>query len=198
MNAANRASCLVCALLAFVVLISCSPLGKLSDDSESKAKTKPLQLAVQILASRNEYRMNDVLSLDTRLENTGPETFYIFQDMCWNPGNLLNIHVLDVSGKEVIGHSGFLRDCLPPPPARNDTSRFTEMEPGSFEGITAKFDIRELVPQPGEYDVLVHYHSGISQDWISKYGGSELASLPIWTSEYPEIVSNHLRIVVKP
>jgi hypothetical protein len=198
MNVADRASLLLCTLSAFLVLISCSPQGKPSDFSESKGKTKTLQLAVQILADRNEYRMSDVLRLDTRLKNTGPEMFYIFQDMCWNPGNLLNIHVLDVLGKEVTGQAGVLRDCVPPLPAQDDTSRFTEMEPGSFEGITEKFDIRELVPRPGEYDIVVHYHSGISQDWISKYGGSKLASLPIWTSEYPEIASNRLHIVAKP
>jgi hypothetical protein len=72
------------------------------------------------------------------------------------------------------------------------------MEPGSFEAIVEKFSIRELVSGPGEYDIVVHYHSGISQEWISKYGGSKLSALSIWTSAYPQIESNRLHIIVKP
>jgi len=102
------------------------------------------------------------------------------------------------TGKEVTGDPIILGDCLPPPPDRDDTSRFSELEPGSFDAITEKFDVHELVPGPGEYDIVVHYHSGISQDWISKFGGPQLAALPIWTSEYAEVVSNRLHIVVKP
>ena len=198
MSSANRTCSLVLTLSTLFALIACSPQGMSPDNSESKGKTKTPRLAVQILADPNGYRMNGTLRLDTRLENTGTETFYIFQDMCWNPGNLLNIHVFDMSGKEVTGRAGFLRDCLPPPPAQDDTSRFTEMEPGSFEGTAERFDIRELVPGPGEYDLVVYYHSGISQAWISKYGGPKLSALSIWTSEYPEIRSNRLHIVVRP
>jgi hypothetical protein len=188
MDTTNRAWALRFVLFVFFGLVSCSP----------KLKNRADRLAVGILADPLEYRMNDVLRLDTRLKNTGASTFYIFQDMCWDPQNHLNIHVLDLSGKEVTGHAGILDDCNLSSPVADDTSRFTEMEPGSFEGIAEKFNVGELVPGPGEYDIVVRYHSGISQDWLSQHGGSKLAALPVWTSEYPEIVSNHLRIVVKP
>jgi len=102
------------------------------------------------------------------------------------PRNHLNIHTLDLSGKEVTGHAGILEDCNLPSPVADDTSRFTEMEPGSFEGMAEKFNVRELVPGPGEYDIVVRYHSGISQAWISQHGGSKLGALPIRTSEIPK------------
>jgi hypothetical protein len=96
MDATNRAWVLRFVLLVFFGLVSCSP--KLSHGADN--------LAVGILADPREYGMSDVLRLDTRLENRGASTCYIFQDMCWDPKNHLNIHVLDLSGKEVTGHAG--------------------------------------------------------------------------------------------
>ena len=142
--------------------------------------------------------MKDAVHLETQLTNTGGDTVYIFNDVCWNPGNFLNIHVFDAQGKEVAGHSGFLRDCLPPPPVPNDITRYFKLEPGTFYGVVEKFDIRELVPRPGEYTMVVYYVSGISEDWVSKFGGDKIAALPIWTREHPRLSSNRLRFSVKP
>lgn len=142
--------------------------------------------------------MRDTLHLEAQLTNTGTDTVYLFDDVCWNPGNSLNIQVFDVEGKEVSGHSDFLRDCLPPPPAHDDITRFFKLEPRTFYGVVEKFDIRELVPGPGEYSIVVHYLSGLSKDWVSQYGGDKMAALPIWTRDYPELSSNRLHIVVKP
>lgn len=174
-------------LLAFVLTLnSCS------------VQPRTVILALSILTDKRDYRMGDVLRLETRFSNTGSQILYLFDDLCWNPGNLLNIHTFNTSGKEVSGHSDFLRDCLPPPPRPDDTSRFIQLEPGAFEASAEKFDVHELVPEPGEYDLVVHYHSGISKKWISEYGGPKLAALTIWTSEYPELKSNRLHITVKP
>ena len=136
--------------------------------------------------------------METQLTNIGEDTLFLFDDVCWNPGNLLNIQVFDLKGKEVSGHSDFLRDCLPPPPAHDDITRFFKLEPGTFYGVVEKFDIRELVPGPGLYSIGVHYLSGISKDWVSEYGGDKMAALPIWTRDYPELSSNRLYVVVKP
>lgn len=139
-----------------------------------------------------------VLQMETQLNNIGENTLYLFDDVCWNPGNLLNIQVFDLRGKEVSGHSDFLRDCLPPPPEHDDINRFFKLDPGTFYGVVEKFDIRELVPGPGKYNMVVHYLSGISKDWVSEYGGDKMAALPIWTRDYPELSSNRLYVVVKP
>lgn len=172
-------------LVCFLALNSCS--------------VKPtVRLTLSILTEKRDYRMGDTLRLESRLTNSGTQTFYVFDEFCWNPGNLLNIHAFNASGKEVSGHSDILRDCVPPPPGRDDTSRFIELEPGSFEGFAEKFDVRELVPEPGEYDLAVNYRSVISKKWISEYGGPKPAALTIWTSERPELVSNRLHITVKP
>src|SRR5258708_6681803 len=78
------------------------------------APVRDLKLGLLILTGAHEYPMRGVLPLDTRLMNPGADTVYVFDDFCWNPGNLLNIHAIDISGKEVSGESDFLRDCLPP------------------------------------------------------------------------------------
>ena len=142
--------------------------------------------------------MGDVLHLEVQLTNTGADTLYLFDDVCWNPGNSLNIWVFDARGKEVSGNSDFLRDCLPPPPARNDTTRFFKLKPGTFYGVRGKFDIRELVPGPGQYTLVVHYLGVLSQQWISEFGGDKMTGLPIWTRDFPKLSSNRLRIAAKP
>jgi|SRR6202521_1333046 len=157
-----------------------------------------LHLSLTIRADRQSYQLNDTVPLEVRLTNTGPGTLYLFDDVCWNPGNFLTLEVFTVSGKEVSVPITYLRDCLPPPPRRNDTSRFFRLEPQTFYGVLEKYAVRELVAEPGEYDVVVHYEGALSTDWIAKYGGARLAALPIWTREQPLLTSNRLRINVKP
>ena len=91
----------------------------------------------------------------------------------------------------------YLRDCLPAPPRRNDTSRFFRLEPQAFYGVIEKYAVRELVAEPGEYDIVVHYEAALTTDWIAKYGGAKIAALPIWTREHQPLTSNRLRISVK-
>ena len=142
--------------------------------------------------------MSDNVPLEVQLTNTGSSTVYVYDDVCFNPGNFLTIEVFTASGKEVSVPITFLRDCLPPPPRRNDTSGFFRLESQSFYGIIENYAIRELVAGPGEYDVVVHYEAALSKNWIAKYGGTKIATLPVWTREQPVLTSNRLRINVKP
>jgi hypothetical protein len=186
-------------LSILLLSIPCSSQETSKQGKENhKSPPRGLRLSLSIRADRSEYRIGDVLRMETQLTNAGEDTLFLFDDVCWNPGNSLSIHVLDVWGKEVSGHSDFLRDCLPPPPAHDDITRLFKLEPGTFYGVVNKFDICELVPGPGAYSVVVHYLSGISKDWISEFGGEKMTALPVWTSDDPELSSNRLHIVVKP
>jgi hypothetical protein len=157
-----------------------------------------LYLELGVTAPRQTYRIKDKVRLEVRLRSTGNRDLYLFDDICWNPGNLLNVHVFNPVGKEVSGKSDFLRDCLPPPPPKtDDISRFRLLKPGAAYEVTEDFSIRELVPKPGDFDVLVAYHSGISAKWIREYGGEKIASLPVWTSELPTVASNRIHIVAR-
>jgi hypothetical protein len=159
---------------------------------------RSLRLSLTIRADRQLYNLNDAVPLEVQLTNTGTGTLYLFDDVCWNPGNFLTLEVFTASGKEVSVPITYLRDCLPPPPRRNDTSRFFRLEPQTFYGVIEKYAVRELVAAPGEYDVVVHYEAGLSADWLAKYGGPTIAALPIWTREQPILTSNRLHISVKP
>jgi hypothetical protein len=64
--------------------------------------------------------------------------------------------------------------------------------------VIEKYAVRELVAEPGEYDVVVHYEAALSTDWLAKYGSEKIAALPVWTREQPVLTSNRLRISVKP
>src|SRR4029077_21126900 len=59
------------------------------------APARDLKLGLSILTDAHEYPMGGVLRLDTRLMNPGADTAYVFDDFCWNPSNLLNIHAFD-------------------------------------------------------------------------------------------------------
>ncbi len=168
---------------------------------ERVAPTDPrrsLRLSLSIRADQQVYQLTDAVPLEVQLTNIGSGTLYLFDDVCWNPGNFLTLEVFTASGKEVSVPITYLRDCLPPPPLRNDTSRFFRLEPHSFYGVIEKYAVRELVAEPGEYDVVVHYETALTTDWIAKYGGAKIADLPIWTREHPPLTSNRLHISVKP
>ncbi|MGB9206111.1 MAG: hypothetical protein WCB94_19290 [Terriglobales bacterium] len=60
-----------------------------------------------------------------------------------------------------------------------------------------KYKVRELVLEPGDYDIVVHYEAALTADWINKYGGRTLANLPIWTRDQPVLTSNRFRITIR-
>ena len=141
--------------------------------------------------------MADNVRLEVQLTNIGSQTLYVYDDICWNLGNFLTIHVLTPDGKEVSGKMDSWRDCLPPPPHRDDLSRFTRLEPQRFYGLIENFTLQELVPGPGQYEIVVHYEPALTTDWIDKYGGPEIVKLPIWTRDEPMLISNRIRITVR-
>ena len=141
--------------------------------------------------------MSDSVPIEVQLTNTGRSALYLYDDVCWNPGNFLTIHVFAMDGKEVSGKVELLRDCLPPPPRRDDISSFFKLEPQTFYGVIQTFTVRELVPGPGDYDIVVYYEAALTKDWIEKYGGSKIAALPIWTRDEPPLRSNRLRVSIK-
>ena len=136
-----------------------------------------LKMALTVRASQQSYRMDDKVPLEVQLTNAGAGTLFLFDDVCWNPGNVLTMHVFTADGKEVSGKSDYLRDCLPPPPRRNDISPFIRLEPRTFYGVVADFTARELVPNPGDYDIVVRYEAALfkrldSQIWRSEASGA--------------------------
>jgi hypothetical protein len=157
-----------------------------------------LRMALTIRANQQSYRMGDTVPLEVQLTNTGTSTLYLFDDVCWNPGNFLTIQVFTTEGKEVSGKLDYLRDCLPPPPRRDDISSFIRLEPRTFYGVLEDFSAGELVPSPGDYDIVVYYEAALSAKWIAKYGGSKMAELPVWTRDRPVLTSNHLRVSFRP
>ncbi len=186
--------------IALVVVTTCSaqPRASKQNTTPHADSQNSLSLTLTIRAERQGYQMGDSVPLEVQLTNPGPGTLYLFDDVCWNPGNFLTIDVFTPDGKEVSGKLDYLRDCLPPPPRRNDTSSFFKLEPQSFYGIIENFTVSELVPGPGEYDIVVHYEASLSADWIAKYGGKRIAELPIWTRDHPVLASNRLHITIKP
>lgn len=183
---------LIVALLSFAIVLQ---------QHVAKPETLPpassLSLAVSVKSPKHIYSIKDRLQLEAQLKNVGNRDLYLFDDVCWNPANSLNVHVFNLAGEEVFGKSNFLRDCLPPPPRPNDMHRFHLLKPGQSYTDSESFSISELVPKPGKYGLSVNYHSAISRKWISEYGGANLASLLVWTAEEPLLKSNVLRITVR-
>jgi hypothetical protein len=190
---------LVSVLLLAVTASSAQQVDKKrNNETHAGGSRHLLRLSLAIRADQHVYEMADVVPLSTQFTNIGEGILYLFDDVCWNPGNFLTIHVFTMGGKDVSGKSDFLRDCLPPPPSQNDTTRFLKLDPDSFYGVIETFSVRELVPGPGEYDIVVYFEAALSSDWIRKYGGDKIATLPIWTRDQPLLTSNRLRIIVKP
>ena len=187
--------------LILLAVITCSAQQNAKRKGGDVAVPDPrrsLRLSLTIRADPQVYQLNDVVRLEVQLTNIGSDTLYLFDDVCWNPGNFLTLEVFTPAGKEVSVPITYLRDCLPYPPRRNDTSRFFRLEPQTFYGVIEKYAVHEFVSEPGEYDIVVHYEAALTTDWIAKYGGPKLAALPIWTREHQPLTSNRLRINVNP
>ncbi|HWX54335.1 MAG TPA: hypothetical protein VN176_07055 [Verrucomicrobiae bacterium] len=181
------------AILTLLLLLPATVPGN-GERSRSTSPDETLHLALSVTTSQHEYRMKDDVRLETQLTNTGNRVLYLFDEPCWN---LLNVQVFTTDGEKVTGKPDFIRECLPPPPRPNDRSRFTRLGPGDVHRVTQKFGITELVPKPGEYDIVLLYRSDLSDEWVHKYGGKKMTALPIWTSEQPVLKSNRLHLVVK-
>jgi hypothetical protein len=183
----------------FVAAVTFSPGQKVVEKQQRQpSPSADLKMALTIRTNQQSYRMGDRVPLEVQLTNTGTSTLYLFDDVCWNPGNFLTIHVFTTEGKEVSGKGDYLRDCLPPPPRRDDISSFIRLKPGTFYGVQEDFTARELVPGPGDYDIVVYYEGALSADWIAKYGGAKMAELPVWTRDRSVLTSNNLRVSLRP
>lgn len=91
------------ALSIFLLSNPCSSQETSKQGKEShKSPSRALRLSLSIRSDRSEYRISDVLRMETQLTNTGEDTLYLFDDVCWNPGNLLNVQVFDCAGQRGI------------------------------------------------------------------------------------------------
>jgi hypothetical protein len=77
--------------IAVVSLTTCSAQPRVSKQTTTpRADSRSsLRLTITIRAERHEYQMGDSVPLEVQLTNPGPGTLYLFDDVCWNPGNFL-------------------------------------------------------------------------------------------------------------
>jgi hypothetical protein len=181
------------AILTLLLLLPATVPGN-GERSHATSRDETLRLTLSVTTSQHEYRMSDEVRFETQLTNTGNRELYLFDEPCWN---FLNVQVFTTHDEKVAGKPDFIRDCIPPPPGPNDASRFTRLGPGDVQRVAQKFGITELVPKPGEYDIVLLYRSELSAEWVHKYGGKKITALRIWTSEQPVLKSNRLHLVVK-
>jgi hypothetical protein len=142
--------------------------------------------------------MADNMKMETQITNVGNDDVYLYEwSLCYNFARWLKLSVFDAKGAYVQTH--FLIDCVPPPPRAGDVYQFIKLEPGKFYGIADESPIRDVVNEPGEYDIDVSYESCISAEWISKYFASEpISKLALWTMEKPILKANRIHFKVVP
>ncbi|HWH59000.1 MAG TPA: hypothetical protein VN682_15335 [Terriglobales bacterium] len=167
-------------LLIFVLaVVSVSPVGR-TQNAKSEQVNKPnLQLSVR--ADRSSYSLKDKLHMEVQLTNVGNSDIYVWDWIfCWGQGSAISIHAFDDKGKMVQPVSGFLIDCVPPPPKEHDTTQFIRLEPGRFYGVSEDFDMRDLVDGPGNRILTISIGGVLSRDFLHKFGYPDL---PYWTSD---------------
>ncbi len=161
----------------------------------SKQAAVPLQLSVRI--DRQTYRMSDSMKMETQITNIGNDDVYLYDwNLCWNFARWLKMMVFDSKGAYV--HTHFLVDCVPPPPRPGDVYQFIKLEPGRFYGIADESPIRDMVNEPGEYDLDVSYESCMPAELVSEFFSHDpISKLPLWTMEKPILKANrvHFRVV---
>jgi len=167
-------------LLSLVLAVVSLSAVALAQSANSENVNKPnLQLSVR--ADRSSYSMKDKLHMEVQLTNVGNSDIYVWDWIfCWGQGSAISIHAFDNKGKMVQPVSGFLIDCVPPPPKEHDTSQFIRLEPGRFYGVSEEFDMRDLVDGPGSRTLIVSIGGVLSHDFLRKSGYPDI---PYWTSD---------------
>ncbi len=167
----------------FLIALAVSPALSTQLHTRNGGHPYP-QLKLTVKAKRQVYRLGEKIEFESRLTNIGKEDVYLFDDVCSGFADGLSLSVYDSAGKEVPrvseAFSGFLPDCIPPPPKPGNMSSFLRLPPGHFYGHTISFKIQDFAKKPGEYHFVFEYHPIISANLLDESGFPDVS---FWTSE---------------
>ena len=138
------------------------------------------------------------MRVEVQLTNIGTEGVYVRRsDLCLGSplASALTIWVLDSSGR--VAGPRVIRDCIspPPPPPKPgeiscDVAEYILMAPSNFFGFSEELNVRDFMNKPGDYSLVIQYHSFTPMDLVPK---PLIYPLPYWTKENEPPVSK-LRI----
>lgn len=110
------------------------------------------------------HHLNDPLSIEIRLENTGPREIYLYSDLNYG----IQVFASNSDGKDLARES--IIEALPPPP---DRDRFSRLEPGHFLGLVWHERLGGMgIHRPGTYRLMLGYTSHFTPEF--SFG------LPVW------------------
>lgn len=183
-------------LLAVMVGLAFGAEGRTAIRRKADYATTPLRLSVRV--DGHSYQMGDILTLEAQLTNVSDDALFLNEwDLCWNFARGLVLRVIDSRGSDV--RTDVLLDCVPPPPRAGDVYRFVKIDSGRFYGSVTEFRIRDLVNQPGEYNLDVKFESSLSAKWVSEFLRNDpISKLPLWTIEKPPLKAPRIHITVMP
>src|SRR5262245_48772309 len=122
-------------------------------------------LKVSVRTDKQIYKRGETIQLDVFLTNTGDRLIHIYNYLSWGYSSSLTLHVYNHAGKEV--QARFLDDTITPPPPPEEDYYFVSLKPNHLFGVRRTSPLEELnINQPGQYKIIVEYHSPIPK----KYG----------------------------
>ena len=161
-----------------VLALNVASAGQVSTGARNSPSPK---LELSLRTDRTSYSMTDKMHIEVQLTNIGNTDVYVWSWIfCWGQGPSLSIRALNNAGQWVQPASGFLLDCVPPPPKANDPTQFIKIEPGRFYGLAEDFPLKDLMDGPGQRTLIVKLGGTLSRDFITGLGYPDL---PYWTSE---------------
>ena len=144
----------------------------------NKLEATPKGLQVSVLTDKVVYKLEDTIKLQAMITNTSKDTLYVYGILSWGYSASFTLHVSDDSGKEV--ETAHFDDSIAPPPPPNDKNTFVRLYPRHFLGTNYSLPLNELnSAKPGQYTVVVEYHSPISASAVqlTPYWGKEKGSI---------------------
>jgi len=181
------------ALIALLVIgLGCVVTGPTSLDWQRNQEAKHLSrysevLELSVSTDKTTYKPTDRLKLQVLLTNTSNGTVYVYAILSWGYSASLTLHISDSSGKGV--QMKRFDDSITPPPPPDDKNAFVRLYPQHFLGTYYNSSIDELnLSKPGEYTLLVEYHSPIS--------ATNVQLSPFWGRENGVIGSKPIHIKV--
>lgn len=143
----------------------------------------PLRVVTQ--CSIQSVAINDNVGITVTFENAGPDDLWLFGNLKWGFRGGLTLHVspwtADGPLPVFVDHGEFTAAEL------RDESSIVRLQPGTFFGLTRRFNVDDLVRTPGTYTIWIEYISPIPKP---------LGSRPVWSAEQGSIFSRAVTLRV--
>jgi hypothetical protein len=130
---------------------------KAADSTGEAPKVAEDALAITLRADMDTYGRGGTLRLEVTLLNRSADAIALYGQLLWGPNAGLQLHVIGADGKEIrrphVDHDFIV------PSSIGSHGSYLKLPSGHYFGTVREIPLSQLVPEPGDYQLVVDYLS---------------------------------------